>query len=113
MTNVAPLWPGAPNLTALGWKTLEAARQRPLIERRENPGTIWSLSNRGLIQPAPMGTLVITDAGVALLRALEAALVESIAHLCPREGEAIHHIDGDPRNNSPENLRIVTIKDSP
>ncbi len=27
-------------------------------------------------------------------------------------GKAFHHIDGDPTNNSPENLRIVDIREN-
>ena len=46
--------------------------------------------------------------GVFCSRCAIAAVTRLTAH---EEGDALHHIDGDPTNNAPENLRVVNLKD--
>lgn len=69
------------SITPLAWDVLEEASAGPVLVRRCNPGTIWSLNGKGLIAYVPpfADHVVLTDAGENLLRRRRAEIA-SLAH---------------------------------
>lgn len=58
-------------LTDQGVILLETARHTPQVAHRWNPGTVYALRKRRLLEEAIPGVLSITNAGLALLREIE------------------------------------------
>jgi prevent-host-death family protein len=90
------------------------AGEHTLITRQGKPAAVvvgdrWYAAVTSLIED--METLEIR--GDRIARAYEERLAalrtgRRAAGLLPQDRSAVHHIDGDPNNNDPANLRIVT-----